>query len=116
MTRRIPEARRTPRFKLEVNIAVYPRNSQVILGRTVDLSESGISAILKDEVSVGEMVRLEFALAFGDVEVLAMVRHKTAFRYGFQFVDAGSAEVPIRRTCQALAIDQSIPTGPEAED
>jgi hypothetical protein len=107
LTYELVEARRHRRFKLEVKVRVYPRDCPVVRGDTVDISESGISAMLRLEIPVGEMVRLEFTLPFGDVELLAMVRHRTAFRYGFQFVDAGSAQDVIRRTCRQLALDQS---------
>lgn len=102
------EARRHPRFKLEVDIRVYPRGCPVVRGHTVDISESGISAMLPIEVPVGEVVRLEFTLPFGDVEVLAMVRQRSAFRYGFQFVEASSAPDVIGRTCRQLAVEQSV--------
>ena len=102
----IVEARRHRRFKLQVNIRVYPRDCPVVRGDTVDISESGISAMLRVEVPVGEVVRLELTLPLGDVEVLAMVRHRSAFRYGFQFVEAGSAQDVIGRTCSQLAVEQ----------
>ena len=63
----------------------------VVRGHTVDISESGISAMLRVEVPVGEVVRLEFQLPLGDVDVLALVRQRSAFRYGFQFVDINSS-------------------------
>ncbi len=103
------EARRHPRFKLEVDIRVYPRDCPVVRGHTVDISESGISVMLGIEVPVGEVVRLEFTLPFGDVDVLAMVRQRSAFRYGFQFVDASSTRDIIGRTCRRLAVEQSVP-------
>jgi hypothetical protein len=103
------EARRHPRFKLEVEIRVYPRDSAVVRGHTVDLSESGVSAMLRTEVPLGEVVRLEFTLPFGDVEVHALVRQRNAFRYGFQFVQASSAQDVIGRTCRQLAVEQSVP-------
>jgi len=102
------EARRHRRFKLEVKIRVYPRDSAVVRGDTVDISESGISAMLRVEVPVGEVVRLEFTLPLGDVEVLAMVRQRNAFRYGFQFVESGLAGDTIARTCSQLAVEQSV--------
>jgi hypothetical protein len=108
-TGRTPEAvdlRRHRRFKLEVDIRVYPRESAVVRGHTVDISESGISAMLREEVPVGAMVRLEFALPLGEVEVLAMVRHRNAFRYGLQFVEASSADDIIGRTCRQFAMEQ----------
>ncbi len=101
------ELRRHARFKLEVDILVYPRECSVIRGHTVDVSESGISALLREEVPVGELVRLEFSLPFGDVEVLAMVRQRNAFRYGFQFVEASPAQGVIARTCRQLGVEHS---------
>lgn len=101
------DARRLPRFKLEVDIRVYPRDCPVVRGHTVDVSESGISAMLSIEVPIGEVVRLELTLPEGDVEALAMVRQRSAFRYGFQFVEAGSARDVIGRTCRQLAVAQA---------
>ena len=100
------DPRRHPRFKLEVDIRVYPRDSPVVRGHTVDISESGISAMLRVEVPLGGVVRLEFTLPLGEVEVLAMVRQRNAFRYGFQFVEASSANDIIGRTCRLLAVVQ----------
>jgi hypothetical protein len=102
------EIRRHPRFKLQVQIRVYPRECPVVRGDTVDISESGISAMLRVEVPVGEVVRLELTLPFGDVEVLALVRQRNAFRYGLQFVEASSAQDIIGRTCRQLAVEQSV--------
>lgn len=99
------EARRHPRYKLETPIRIYPRNAPFVRGDTVDISESGISAMLRVEVPLGEVVRLEFSLPFGDVEVHALVRQRNAFRYGFQFVEASSAHDVIGRTCRQLAVE-----------
>jgi c-di-GMP-binding flagellar brake protein YcgR len=102
------ETRRHPRFKLEVDIRIYPRNSAVVRGQTVDISESGISAMIRTEVPLGEVVRLEFSLPLGEVEVHALVRQRNAFRYGFQFVESSSTQDIIGRTCRHLAIEQSV--------
>ncbi len=80
----------------------------MVRGDTVDLSESGISAVLREEVPVGEVVRLEFALPLGEVEVLALVRQRSAFRYGFQFLEERSAQDVIGRTCNQLAVNESV--------
>jgi hypothetical protein len=101
------DARRHPRFKLEVDIRVYPRDCPVVRGHSVDISESGLSAMLLVEVPVGEVVRLELTLPMGDVEALAMVRQRNAFRYGFQFVEASSSQDIIGRTCRQLAVEQA---------
>ena len=102
------EARRHPRFKLEINIRIYARNSAVVRGQTVDISESGISAMLRTEVPIGEVVRLEFNLPLGEVVVHALVRQRNAFRYGFQFVESSSAQDLIGRTCRQLAVEQAM--------
>jgi hypothetical protein len=102
------EARHHPRFKLATGIRIYPRNEQVVRGETVDVSESGISAVLRDEVQLGEVVRLTFSVPAGDVEILALVRQRNAFRYGFQFMEGGPALALIRRTCAGLALEQVL--------
>ena len=102
------EARRHPRYKLQVDIRVYARNASVVRGHTVDISESGISALLGVEVPVGEVVRLEFSLPMGDIETHAMVRHRSAFRYGLQFVESSGALDVIGRTCGQLGMEESL--------
>jgi hypothetical protein len=106
--RRISDARRQPRFKLNVDISVCTRSCGLLKGHTVDISESGISAMLRIEVPLGELVELEFTLPFGPVTIYAMVRQRNAFRYGFQFVDLGSMQEVIRATCRQLAVEQSL--------
>jgi c-di-GMP-binding flagellar brake protein YcgR len=102
------DARRHPRYRIETEICIYPRNMPVVRGHTVDLSESGISALLRIEVPLGEVVRLEFKLPQGDVEVHAMVRQRNAFRYGFQFIESSPAQEVIGRTCRQLALEHSL--------
>ena len=80
----------------------------VVRGQTVDISESGISAMLRIEVPLGEVVRLELKLPLGDVEVHALVRQRNAFRYGFQFVEDSAAQEVIGRTCRQLALEHSL--------
>ena len=110
--REVLDARRYPRYKLEVDIRVYPRNSDVVRGHTVDISQSGISAVLRDEVPIGEVVRLEFTLDFGNVDVPAIIRQRNAFRYGFQFVEAASMQDVIAKTCRHLALEKSARVPP----
>jgi hypothetical protein len=105
------DARRRPRFKIEAELRIYARNSPVVRGNTVDISESGISAMLMVEVPLGAVVRLEFDLPLGSVEVPALVRQRSAFRYGFQFLEASTAQETIGRTCAQLAIEQSVHLG-----
>lgn len=102
------ENRRCPRYKLGVAIRVYARGQRMLRGETVDISESGISAMLRDEVPLGEVVRLEFTLPSGEVEVLAVARQRNAFRFGFEFLEDAAARELIRRTCRELAIEEAL--------
>src|SRR5271169_3138950 len=45
------DPRRHPRFKLGVDIIIHSRTCGVLKGHTVDISESGISAIIEDRSS-----------------------------------------------------------------
>jgi hypothetical protein len=107
-TRSFVDSRRHSRFKLNVEISVYSRTSGLIRGYTIDISESGVCAMFRSEVPVEEMVQLEFALPLGSVGVYGIVRHRNAFRYGLEFVEAqGAPELEVvRRTCRDLAVSR----------
>ena len=104
----VADARRQPRFKFEVDIRVSSRTCGSLKGRTVDISESGIAAMLTIEPLLGEIVELTFTLPSGPVTILATVRQRNAFRYGFEFVDSEWLHLVIRRTCRDLAMEQSL--------
>jgi hypothetical protein len=102
------DARRHPRFKIEADIHIHSRTCGMLKGHTVDISESGISAMLKMiEVPLGEVVELDFTLPFGPVTIYAVVRQRNAFRYGFQFLESNFMSEVIRSTCRRLAVKQS---------
>jgi len=71
-----------PGYKLELSARAYPRDAAVIRGQTVDIGESDMSIMLRDEVTTGEVVRQEFALPFGGVEVHAFA---SAMHFGTAF-------------------------------
>jgi hypothetical protein len=102
------EQRRQPRFKIEVDIVIHSKTCHRLKGRTVDISESGISAILKIGVPLGELVELEFTLPFGPVTIYALVRQQNAFRYGFQFAESNAVNAAILATCHHLAMERSL--------
>lgn len=100
---RLIEARKYPRFKLEVDVKIYARNSSRVMGRTVDISEQGLAAMMKIEIPLDQVVRLEFELPLGTVSIRALVRQRNAFRYGFQFVEPDClAQEVINHFCQGL--------------
>jgi hypothetical protein len=102
------EARRHPRFKMDIEVTIFSHTMGKVIGRTVDISESGIAAILRTETPLGELVQLSFSLPLGEVEIGALVRQRSAFRYGFEFVEQGPARELVERTCRRLFVDQAI--------
>jgi hypothetical protein len=102
------DARQKSRFKMHVPITIHSRSGGTLKGDSVDLSESGIAAILPIEVPLGELVELEFTLPFGDVKTYAVVRQKSAFRYGFQFVSENAESEVIHSTCRQLEMEKSL--------
>ena len=96
------EARLCPRFKLDANLKIRSRTGGQLSGYALDISESGISAMLHIEVSMGEVVELDFELPLGRVNVRAIVRERNAFRYGFQFVQPNPARQLIAHACGSL--------------
>jgi hypothetical protein len=105
------ERRRAPRFKLEVEIEIHSKSCGSAKGKTADISESGISAVLNAQVPVGELVELDFTLPFGRVTIYAAVREKRAFRYGFQFAESNFIEEVVRPMCRVLAMEQYVSGG-----
>jgi hypothetical protein len=106
--RSMVDGRVHPRFKIEIDISVDSRTCGMLKGCTVDISESGISAMFTLEVPLGEVVELAFTLPFGRVKIYALVRQRNAFRYGFQFMESNFTEEVIRPTCRQLAIEQLL--------
>lgn len=86
----VADSRRRPRFKLEVDVTINSRTCGMLMGRSVDISESGMAAMLTIETLLGEVVELGFMLPDSPMTIRAMVRQRNAFRYGFEFVDFDS--------------------------
>jgi len=86
-SKRMTEARRCPRFKLEVDVTVRSPTLGLIPGTSVEMSESGMSAVLPVEIPVGEAVNLRISLPLGPVDQRAVVRNRNALRHGFEFTD-----------------------------
>jgi hypothetical protein len=96
------ETRRHPRFKLDANLKIRSRTQGLLSGYALDISESGMSAMLVVEVLTGEIVDLDFELPLGPISVRALVRERNAFRYGFQFVQPNPAHRLIAAACGVL--------------
>lgn len=105
------DRRHEPRFKLVVEIQITSKTSGILKGRTGDISQSGISALLRDELKVGELVELDFTVPLGRVKIYAVVANRSAFRYGFRFAESKFVEEIIRPTCRVLGLEQYVSDG-----
>jgi hypothetical protein len=96
------EARRDLRFKLYIDVEIRSRSMGSVLGRTLEISERGLSATLPVELPIGEVVELNLMLRIGHVNVHATVGNRNAFRHGFQFAEPNPALHLIRENCCLL--------------
>jgi hypothetical protein len=91
------EARRFPRVRLEVDVSLSFPQGGLVPGRTLDLSEAGMSAVLPVALLIGEIVRLEIKFPLEPVRVTAIVRNRNAFRYGFEFDQPGTGRELLKK-------------------
>jgi hypothetical protein len=96
------EARRDFRFKLYVELKIRSLAMGSVSGRTLEISERGLSATLPVELPIGEVVDLYIRLRIGNMNVHATASNRSAFRHGFQFVQPNPALHMIRENCCLL--------------
>ena len=99
--------RRYRRFPIDARVAVF-RSSQPrpYQGRSLGISEAGISALLALELEVGECVSLKLTLpgSAHRLEVRALVRNRSGARYGFEFLTLSEQQrSAITEFCDAQA-------------
>jgi TonB family protein len=95
--------RRIPRYPVAIPVDITVLRSGApasIPGRSVDLGEGGVAAVLAAELQLGEWVAVEFRLpnAGPALQTKAVVRHHNQLRCGFEFLDlSGDQRSMIRR-------------------
>jgi hypothetical protein len=104
-----PTPRRFPRYPVDMRISAQvfrPSGSISMWGRSHELGEDGVGGTLTGEVEPGEVVSMELSLPATSqpLKVRALVRYRSGFRHGFEFLalDARQKEI-LRRTCEMLA-------------
>ena len=55
-------------------------------GISLDLSEGGVGALLNGNLPVGELVKIDVPIGRHSLSTLAIVRHASARRSGFEFL------------------------------
>ena len=78
-------------------------------GRSLDINEGGIAGVFATGWDVGSSVSLQFTvpIATAPVRVRGVVRNRTSYRYGFEFVNLSSEQRElISRICRTLGLLQ----------
>lgn len=105
--------RRHPRHHLATPLNLWRRRGTgtMIPGIALEISASGISVILPEELSPGEQVEFLIRVPAGELRMTAVVRNRAMFRHGleFEFLTAAQTKL-INDTCAALPLY----TSPEA--
>jgi PilZ domain len=102
--------RRYQRYEFETDLtATIPgvERSEMTRGCSLNINEAGIAALFAMEWDIGVSVHLQFSVPFATapVRVRAVVRNRTSYRYGFEFVDvAPEHRGTINRTCRMLGL------------
>lgn len=74
------------RFLLDIRLVI--RAGEVLHGRTKDVGEGGLGAVIPGNISIGEVVELELQLPSNNESLTfqAEVRYRQGFQYGFRFL------------------------------
>ena len=59
---------------------------------SVDISEGGVGALVQGHLDVGEAVQIELPLAGRTLSAIAIVRHTSNRRSGFEFLGLGESD------------------------
>jgi hypothetical protein len=80
--------RRYPRFQLDVRVRVTTaaHGDRAFLGRAIEISACGASALIPADIPTGEVVELGFVLHAVEMRLRAVVRNRLGARYGFEFL------------------------------
>ena len=104
--------RRHQRYELETELTANIRGLEcrvVMRGRSLNINEGGIAGLFATGLDVGTSVGLQFSvpIATTPVRVRAVVRNRTSYRYGFEFVNLTPEQSEtIGRTCRTLGLLQ----------
>jgi hypothetical protein len=80
---------RHPRTFFSVPVMLHhlvPGGVRFTHGMSLDISEGGLGALVQGGLRVGETVSLAFELPHYDLKAVAIVRHSSSARSGFEFV------------------------------
>jgi PilZ domain-containing protein len=74
------------RFLLDIRLVI--RGKELLHGRTKDVGEGGLGAVIPGNIGIGDVVELEIQLPHNNQTLTfqAEVRYRQGFQYGFRFL------------------------------
>ena len=103
-------ARRFPRYDLETEVSaahLLGDHGEMVRGRALNINEGGMGAVFTSGWDVGTLLNLQFSVPVESrpFQVRGVVRNRTDYRYGFEFVDlTNEQQATISRTCRTLGL------------
>ncbi len=103
-----PGIRHFPRYRIDVRVVAKVQRDQgteLLRGRSTDISQSGMGVTLSGELQLGEVVALEFSLPFTREPLLlrAVVRRRNGLNYGVEFITLSAQQrAAIQRLSEPL--------------
>lgn len=101
--------RRYPRYEIDTELiaAMLGLERRELRGRSLNINEGGIGGVFAKEMDVGIPVSLQFSVPVVASSGSGVVRNRSGYRYGFEFVDLTQEQRDtIRRTCNTLGLLQ----------
>jgi PilZ domain-containing protein len=95
------DRRRHPRYRLSVPLTIHSADGAVTRGISVEISTSGLSAIVAEPLQLDDTVELEPISA---VNILALVKRRIGKIYGFEFL-----ELTAEQTRRIVDLCKSLP-------
>lgn len=97
-TAEFTDPRRHPRYRFSEPMKVCCQDGTCLEGISVEISQSGMSAMIRGNLAPGDVVRLQ---PVAGVDTGAVVRHKLGMLYGFEFSElAGEQAGKIAERCR----------------
>ena len=77
--------RREPRFPVDTRVTVN-HAGQTVSGQAVELSQIGIAILTVADLTVGEVIEIQFKLRLNALRLRAIIRNRKGARYGMEFL------------------------------
>jgi len=102
--------RKFPRYFVDERVSVRGKSKTMVVtatGRSTDISEGGMGAVLPEAFEAGAevMIELEFAKRGERLAMPAVVRHRRGYYHGFELLNlTTTARESLRRSCTGLPL------------